>query len=619
MRASDWIPRRGCGAGVRAVCLALVSLAAGCTGAGGRFAEAEFERPETTVSYEVALEGAPSEEIAALAEESLATYRYRAEDASSIAFLRRRAEGDLPTLDKILRSRGYYSGDVEAAVEETGLETAQVTFIIEPGPAYTLSRHVLTVDHEGDVAPPALDAAELGSPVGEQAEAAAIAAAESAAVARLKRRGFAYARFVDRGGVADPEAATLEVESRISAGRAYVFGPVAFEGTETVEEDYLRTYLPFAPGDTFDNEEMRTLQQRLFATELFDAVAVSPPESPPEAEETPAKLPVTVTLEDRPPRTIAGGLRYDTDVGPTARASFEHRNLFGRNERFRVEAEGGLVEQRLGFGVRKPQFRRHGQDLLADLTFKRTDDEAFDSLSAIATAGVERRLTRRWTAGLRGLLEASEINDDGDRGSVFLLGAPFFIAYDGSDDLLNPTEGGRFRLDATPFTGYYNRLDSEFLVLDSRGSFYLPLDEEHDYVLATRGRAATIISPDLARVPPNHRLYAGGGGSVRGYQERFVGPLDSDDDPVGGRSALEAGVEMRARLFGNFGGVVFVDAGSVSTEMFPDFAEGIQVAAGVGLRYHTLAGPVRLDVGVPLNPRDADDAFQVYFSIGQAF
>lgn len=615
MRASSSSTRRAGGALVRAACVALAGVVAACAGGEGAFAPAEFSRPETTVEYEAGIEGAPSDEIAGLAEASLATWRFMEDGAASLAFLRRRAEGDIEALLKILRSRGYYSAAVEVAVAETGPDTAEVTFSIEPGPAYTLTRHEFVVSHEGEAAPPALDAARLGSPVGGQAEAAAIAEAETAAVTLLKRRGFAYAGFQGRSGLADSEAATLAVESRIDAGRAYSFGALGFEGVESIELDYLESYLPWAPGDRFDLARLRTYQERLFATELFDAVSVRLPETPPEGE----ALPITVLADERPPRTIAGGLRYDTDVGPTVRASFEHRNLFGRNERFLAEAEGGLVEQRLAFGARKPQFRRHGQALLADLTFERIDDEAFDSLSATGFGGIERELSRRWTAGLGGLVEASEIDDDGDKGTALLLGAPFYATYDGSNDLLNPTKGGRFRFDATPFLGSFESDDTEFLVLDAKGSYYQPLDDARRYVLATRGRAATILSPDLDSIPANRRLFSGGGGSVRGFEERFIGPLDEDGDPIGGRSALEAGLELRAPIRGDLGGVVFTEAGSVSTDSFPDFEEGVEVAAGFGLRYHTIAGPVRLDVAFPLNPRDADDAFQVYFSIGQAF
>jgi translocation and assembly module TamA len=119
-------------------------------------------------------------------------------------------------------------------------------------------------------------------------------------------------------------------------------------------------------------------------------------------------------------------------------------------------------------------------------------------------------------------------------------------------------------------------------------------------------------------VPKNRRLYSGGGGSVRGYARREIGPLDAQGDPIGGRSVAEASLEMRSKLYGDIGGVVFVDAGTVDTESVPGFGE-VQYAAGVGVRYHSPVGPIRLDVAFPLNPRDTDDAFQLYFSIGQAF
>jgi translocation and assembly module TamA len=171
----------------------------------------------------------------------------------------------------------------------------------------------------------------------------------------------------------------------------------------------------------------------------------------------------------------------------------------------------------------------------------------------------------------------------------------------------------------TPFVGVNDGTDTEFLTLDATGSVYQGLDDDRKFVIAARGRIASILSRDLDSIPATRRLYSGGSGSVRGFAEDFVGALDDCNDPVGGRSAVEAGVELRARLYGDIGGVAFVDAGSVSTQMFPDFADGVQTAAGLGLRYHSPAGPIRLDFAVPVNGRSADDAFQVYFSIGQAF
>jgi len=120
-------------------------------------------------------------------------------------------------------------------------------------------------------------------------------------------------------------------------------------------------------------------------------------------------------------------------------------------------------------------------------------------------------------------------------------------------------------------------------------------------------------------VPPTRRFYSGGGGSVRGFAEDIVGPLDRRNDPVGGRSVAEAGVELRFPVRGDLGGVVFSEAGVVSEGQVIDFSDRVLVAAGLGVRYYSPIGPIRVDVGVPLNGRAADDDFQVYFSIGQAF
>ena len=201
----------------------------------------------------------------------------------------------------------------------------------------------------------------------------------------------------------------------------------------------------------------------------------------------------------------------------------------------------------------------------------------------------------------------------------YLVGFPFIARYDGSNDLLNPTEGGRFNASVTPFLGVFDSSFAGFLTIDTSGSAYYDITGTGDYVLAGRGRFGTILTDDLGTVPDTRRLYSGGGGSVRGFQQRFIGPLDAAGEPTGGLSAVELGGEIRATLFDPVGGVIFVEAGSVSESQFPDFEEGVQFAVGTGLRFFSPAGPIRVDVAFPINRRDVDDRFQLFFSIGQAF
>jgi translocation and assembly module TamA len=119
-------------------------------------------------------------------------------------------------------------------------------------------------------------------------------------------------------------------------------------------------------------------------------------------------------------------------------------------------------------------------------------------------------------------------------------------------------------------------------------------------------------------VPGDDRFYSGGGGSVRGYAFQAIGPFAANDTPLGGRSLAEASIEGRARLTDRIGAVAFIDAGNVSDEEYPTF-DNLRAGIGVGVRYMTPAGPLRLDVATPLNPSDRDEAVQVYISIGQAF
>lgn len=152
------------------------------------------------------------------------------------------------------------------------------------------------------------------------------------------------------------------------------------------------------------------------------------------------------------------------------------------------------------------------------------------------------------------------------------------------------------------------------------GSAYYSLDAEHRYILAGRAKIGSLIGESRNSVPADKRFYAGGGSSIRGYPFQKVGPLDDNGDPIGGRSLLEVSGEFRARVWGNFGVVPFIDGGTVYNSVVPNLTDTVRWGAGLGLRYYTAIGPVRVDLATPLNPRkDVDDPIQFYISLGQSF
>jgi translocation and assembly module TamA len=140
-------------------------------------------------------------------------------------------------------------------------------------------------------------------------------------------------------------------------------------------------------------------------------------------------------------------------------------------------------------------------------------------------------------------------------------------------------------------------------------------------VAAGRLRLGTIMGADRDDIAPSRRFYAGGGGSVRGYGYQRLGPRDADGDPIGGRSLAEFALEARIRLKafgGDFGIVPFFDGGTLSTKSMPDLGHW-QFGAGIGVRYYSSFGPIRVDVGTPLNPQSDDSRVAVVVSLGQAF
>ena len=137
-------------------------------------------------------------------------------------------------------------------------------------------------------------------------------------------------------------------------------------------------------------------------------------------------------------------------------------------------------------------------------------------------------------------------------------------------------------------------------------------------MLALRGLVGSVEGATTFEIPPDQRFYAGGSGTVRGYQYQSIGPRFPDSNPIGGTSIDAGTVEFRQRFGESYGAVVFVDAGQVGTGGTP-FSGQFRVGAGIGARYYTSIGPIRIDVAVPLNRQRKDDILEAYIGIGQAF
>jgi translocation and assembly module TamA len=216
-------------------------------------------------------------------------------------------------------------------------------------------------------------------------------------------------------------------------------------------------------------------------------------------------------------------------------------------------------------------------------------------------------------------LEFSTIQREGVTHSYRLLGVPLGVTLDRTNNPLDPSRGYRLVFNLTPYLGVGN-LSDQFAVIRATGSSYFDFSDTGRSVLAARASFGIIPNVQFNDIPPDKLFYAGGGGSVRGFAYQSAGPRDAFLNPLGGASVVEGSLEFRQRIGKSWGAVAFLDAGSAYTPVFPDFyAMAPRIGTGVGARYYTDFGPIRVDVGVPLNPRAGDAPFGLYVSLGQSF
>jgi translocation and assembly module TamA len=533
----------------------------------------------------------------------------------SLEALKSRAEDDLPRLKEALDSLGYYGASVSYAID-SGSSPVRVTLRVEPGEPYRFAGYHIIGDNpalsNGGIR---LAPETLGLQSGMVAAAKPVVEAEDRLLATLAAQAYPLARVIDRKVVVDHAARSMTVDWHIDTGPYARFGPATIEGLQSIDQDFVQARLPWEAGQPFDGGKVDEGRRALVNSGLFSSVKIEYAN----ALDADGRLPMTVTVVENKHRSIGGGVTYSTSEGPGGKAFWEHRNLFGAGERLTLTLQGGEKIQGVTADFRKPGLTDPRLAWLGKLEAVHENRETYDSRTVGGSGGAEYELTKQITLTGQLSLERSFIDDGVSEGTFTLLGAPLGITYDTTDDLLDPLRGTRLNFGTTPYISVADS-DVDFAVMRLSDSFYVPLEKEHHVVLASWARIGTILGADsTAELPATKRLYGGGAGSVRAYGYQELGPIGPDGDPTGGRSQLELGTELRWRMFGDFGGAVFLEGGNVYDDPLPDLNQEIRWGAGVGLRYFTEFGPVRLDVAFPINPRRSDDVFQVYIGIGQAF
>ena len=538
--------------------------------------------------------------------------------SANAAQIDRRAKEDEELLATLMRAAGYYDARIDTRSEADAEGRVLVILDVRPGNIYRFTQVELRgLDEAGDKAP--LLEKTFDVKRNDVVDADKVVAGEAALVEQLGEQGFPFAKVQEPGVVVDHEDRSATLVLNVDTGGARNFGRIIKDDPAVFSARHVQTIARFDPGDPYDSRDIDDLRRALVATGLVSTAKV---ETVPGS--TPDTVDVKVAIEPAPPRTIAGEIGYGTGEGARLEASWQHRNLLPPEGAVTVRGVIGTQEQLLSTTLRRSNFGKRDRTLNAQIAAQHVDRKAYEARTFSVSGSLERQsnliFQKKWTWSVGAEMLASDERDvvgatDIPRRRTFFIAAlPSNVLYDASDDLLDPTRGFRLGARVSPEASFQNGSFGYVKAqIDAVG--YFPAAD--NITIAARTRLGTIYGADRDRIAPSRRFYAGGGGSVRGYGYQSIGPRDLDNDPVGGKSLAEFSLEGRIR-FGNFGVVPFVDAGNISTDALPNFSK-LRFGAGIGARYYTNFGPIRIDVGTPINPQPGDPRVAVYVSLGQAF
>jgi translocation and assembly module TamA len=597
------------GSGRRAGVLVLAALLALPTAGHAPAADVRFESPGADRTLSEALRGA------SLILQAERDGRTGGQDLYAAA----RAE--YARLLGALYAAGHYSGVVSIRLDgreaaaiaplDAPARIATVAVEVRPGRSFRLGEAAI-----GPLAPGAgpPDDFRPGSP----APSGSLRAAAQSAVDGWRDAGHARARIAAQTITADHADARLDARIAVAPGPVVRLGALRFSGAARMRPDRLRAIAGFPEGDRFSPATLARVADRLRRTGVFRSVALVEDEALGPGN----TLAVDAQLAEELPRRFGFGAEVSSFDGLNLSAYWLHRNLFGGAERLRIEAEVEQIgarrsgtDYRLGVAFDRPATLTPDTTLNLTAEVARVDDE--DQRSDIARAGLA--LTHRFSERLtvRGgiTLAASDVADRTGAYSFRVLALPIGVAWDSRDNPFDATKGVFVDAEIRPFKGFSGTGSGGRLALDARA--YRSLGTR--LVLAGRLQAGAIVGSGVLNTPRDFLFYSGGGGTVRGqpYQSLGVNILRIDQK-TGGTHFIGASVELRARLGARLGAVAFADWGRVEVGGFFDGAGDSHAGAGIGLRYSTGLGPIRLDVAAPVSGRTGRGV-QVYVGIGQAF
>ena len=532
-------------------------------------------------------------------------------------------EDDIKRIEQVLREHGYYGSTVTYTLDfRDKNRKVDIEITVDQGDPVmvkTLSIAVLgdqTDDYVSEVAKVTiLEEGEPFSQINYQKSKVLIAELFS-------ERGYPLAD-VKSEAIVNLRNREVNVEFTIDPGQQYYFGDVIFRGNSDIATRLLEREIEHEKGDLFSLSKTQKSRANIFETGLFNSVIVDTG-----YDEQKLEVQTTYSVTERKLGTIRFGVGYATEDNLRARLSWSQRNFLDGGKTLQLTSSYSSLTRGLMAELEKPHLIGRNSSLTFLLDVRRDDFPGYEGLSFDFNSTASKEFFDHLTVFSSLNVVYADIDSqvlrtpiESARDSVFITLLDLGVEYDLTDSFINPTRGMRLFL----------FVEKPLQIISSNRTDYLKSLAELRYyknisgiVLGKRltiGNISTIRDTKMLDVPIFKRFFAGGSASMRGYSFQHLSPLNPDRDPLGGNSMIVGNAEARFGLFNRLGGVIFFDYGNVYSKSFGFSAFDLKYAAGAGLRYHTIIGPVRADFGYLLNPDDEErnDRFKIFISIGQAF
>lgn len=501
-----------------------------------------------------------------------------------------------------LQPFGYYASAVDAELQETGPAAWRARYAITPGPRTTIERVDFVVIGEA-VEDPGFERA-FGVAEGDELIHTAYEDAKNELLLHAGERGYLDARFERSVVSVDPQRNKAVIDIRFSSGPRYYFGPVRIE-QNILDPDFVQRFVHLKRGEPYDQKAVLKLQSELYDADYFKHVEMVPvtAERDPETKEVPLQIVATENKRNK----YRVGLGFATDVGPRVTFDWTRRWVTRTGHRASVDLEIAQKYQSLSGLYRIPLKDPVKDEFTIKPEIYRLDTG--DRIEEVAEVDVARSLLWNGWRGSYGIQIRYEDYDIGGESDTYREVAPYIeVRRTVSDNPLYTTKGYRLRYELVGTTQAFGST-SNYLSTSLSAKWIHSFAGQYRFL--TRGDLGATLAENIDDVPASRRFFAGGDQSIRGYGYDDLGPRDPDTgDVLGGRFLAVGSLELERKIEGDWSGALFYDFGNAFD---PDLDNEFKQSAGIGARWRSPIGQIRLDLGVGL---ESNPPFRVHLVIG---